>query len=209
VQRLIDLAKNPERIREIMSDPDRLTDLMRSMESEQVQAYFRDPQRVQELMSQIDLGQIREVVRSVDMAKVRKAMAARWKQRLKEQLKATDEEWLVLEPKIDKLIRAQQETRAGIRGGQRAGFGGGPSINAPPPPPVDSDTPSEVQEAAEDVREAAADPDLPGAEVSRRLATYRKARDKAREKLDAAEQELRDVLTQRQEAVLTLAGMLR
>src|SRR5689334_13867840 len=90
VQRLIDLAKNPDRIREIMSDPDRLTELMKNMESPQVQEYFRDPQRVQELMQQIDIGQIRDVMRSVDMAKVRQAMASRWKQRLKEMLKATD-----------------------------------------------------------------------------------------------------------------------
>ena len=207
VQRLIDLAKDPDKIRELMSDPDRLAEVMRSMESEKVQEFMRDPERVQELMRQLDIGQIREAVRAVDPAVIRKAVASRWKQRLKEMLKSTEEEWKVLEPKIDNLVRAQQEVRAGIRGGfGRGGFGGAPGAA---PPPVNRDEPSEVEEAAQDVRDAAADPDLPGAEVARRLNAYRKARDKAREKLDAAERDLRDVLTHRQEAILTIAGMLR
>jgi hypothetical protein len=210
LQRLVELAKDPDKIRELMSDPDRLAEVMRTMESEKVQEFLRDPERVRELMSQIDLGQIRDAVQAVDRSAIRKAMAARWKQRLKEMLKVADEEWKALEPKIDNLVRAQQEARAGIRGGMRGGFGGGfAGVAAVAPPPLDREGPSEVEEAAEDVREAAADPDLPGAEVARRLNAYRKARDKAREKLDAAERDLRDLLTQRQEAVLTIAGMLR
>jgi len=213
VQRLIELAKDPDKIRELMSDPDRLAEVMRTMESEKVQEFFRDPERVQELMRQIDMGQIRDAMRAVDPAMIRKAVASRWKQRLKEMLKATDDEWKVLEPRVENLIRAQQEVRAGIRGGMRGGFGGGGGgFGGAPgaaPPPLSREGPSEVEEAAEDVREAAADPDLPGAEVARRLTAYRKAREKAREKLDAAERELRDLLTQRQEAILTIAGMLR
>ena len=207
VQRLIELAKDPERIRQVMSDPDKIQEIMTSMESDAVRQFMSDPRRMQQLMREIDPQQIQEAMRSVDFSKVRQAMASRWKTRLKQMLGATDEEWKALEPKLENVIRAQQETRVGIRGG--GGFGSAGGRGLPLVPRADRlAEPSKVEEAVADLREAMDDPDLPGAEVSRRLKAYRTARDKARQKLQEAERELKELLTQRQEGILLMAGIL-
>ena len=207
LQRLIELAKDPERIRQVMSDPDKIQEVMRTMESDAVRQYMSDPRRVQQLMREIDPQQIQEAMRAVDFSKVRQAVAARWKARLKQQLGVTDEEWKALEPKIENVVRAQQEIRVGIRGGPFGGGGGGRGLPVAPRADV-PDGPSEMEEAAAELRDAMNDPDLPGAEVRRLLNAYRRAREKARLKLETAERELRDLLTQRQEGVLLMAGIL-
>ena len=210
VQRLIDLAKDPERIRQVMSDPDKIQEIMTSLDNDAVRQFMSDPRRMQQLMREIDPQQIQEAMRQVDFSKVRQAMASRWKMRLKQMLGATDDEWKALEPKIENVVRAQQETRVGIRGGGGGGaFGGGGGRGLPLTPRVDRPAePSKVEEAVADLREAMDDPDLPGAEVSRRLKAYRTARDKARQKLEDAERELKELLTQRQEGILLMAGIL-
>jgi hypothetical protein len=206
VQKLIDLAKDPDRLREAMSDPDKLQDLMTQMESDVVRQFFSDPQRVQQLMREIDPLAIMQAMRAVDFTKVRQVAMARWKLRLKKQLEASDEEWKALEPRLDKVMLAQEMART-PSGGMRAGlgFGGGMRL-APAPPP--GGIPSEVQEAAAELRAVMEDPDAQRADVRRCITAYQKARDKARQKLEAAQQELRELLTLRQEAILVVAGLL-
>ncbi len=50
--------------------------------------------------------------------------------------------------------------------------------------------------------------DATAEEINAKLTAYREARDKARQTLAAAQKDLKDVLSQRQEAVLVSMGML-
>jgi hypothetical protein len=205
VQKLIDLAKDPERLRQAMSDQRQVQEVLKLMESDAVQQYFRDPTKIAELMTEINPEQIRQVIQAVDPSIIRKAAMARYMERLRQQLGASEEEWKVLEPKVDKLLQAQQEVRAGLRGigggggfsGGRGGFLGG-----------NSGEPSEVEQAAAALREAARDPDLPARDTALALKDYRSAREKARQRVADAQRELKELLTQRQEAILLMNGLL-
>jgi len=209
IERLMELAKDPDRLRQVMSDPEQVREVMRLMESDAVREFVRDPQHVRELMSEINPEQIRQAVQAVDPSVVRQAVAARWMERLRRQLGATDEEWKALGPKVEKLLRAQQEVRAGIRGvgrgGFAGGFGGGGFGNLPG---GNAGEPSEVEDAAAALREAAEDPDVSSRETSRRLLAYRKAREKARQRLEQAEREVKELLTSRQEGILLVLGLV-
>src|SRR4051812_32899013 len=61
----------------------------------------------------------------------------RYMNSIKEQLKADDDEWKVLSPKIEKLMTVQRDARAGgggFRGGRPGGGGGGTPDNQPTTP---------------------------------------------------------------------------
>ena len=205
IDRLLALAKDPEKIRQLMLDPVQLQDVMRMMESPAVQDYFRDPQRIQELMREVDMNQIGQAMRAIDPTVVRRAMTVRMMERLRNQLGASEEEWKVLGPMIEKLMAAQQEVRAGIRGLGRGGQGGGPGGGFFG---GGAGEPSEVEEAAAAVREAASDPDIDRRETAIRLREYRRVRDKARQHLDQVQRDLRELLTARQEGILVMLGFL-
>ncbi len=119
--------------------------------------------------------------------------------RLKEQLSATDDEWKVLQPKIEKVMDAQM---AGFGGGfGRGGRGGGNNgaDNTPQTPTAKAQ--SELRTLLEN-KDASAD------DIKAKLAALREARAKTRADLEAARKDLKEVLTQRQEAVLVTNGML-
>jgi hypothetical protein len=127
--------------------------------------------------------------------------------RLKEQLGSTDEEWKVLQPKVEKVSTAQNNARGGGgfggggrgRGRDGGGGGGGGGDNAPQTP---------VARASRDLRTALENKDTPAADIQAKLAAYRDSRKKANEELEAARKELKELLTQRQEAILVVNGML-
>jgi len=204
IEKLLELGRDPDRLRQAMSDPKQVQEVMRLMESDVVREYFRDPQHIRELMSEIDPEQIRQTMSEVDPTILRRAALMRTLERLRVQLKPTDEEWKVLAPRIEKLLLAQQDVRAGLRGAGRGGFGGafgnfGGSNLAPT---------TEVEEAAADLREVAQDPTVNSAEAKRRLSIYRKAREKARQRVEEAERDLKELLSQRQEGLLVMLGVL-
>jgi hypothetical protein len=121
--------------------------------------------------------------------------------RIKEQLGSTDDEWKVLQPKIEKVMDAQM---AGFGGGGfgRGGRGGGNNggDNAPPPTPT--------AKAAMELRTLLENKDASADDIKAKLAALREARAKTKADLDAARKDLKEVLTQRQEAVLVTNGML-
>lgn len=120
--------------------------------------------------------------------------------RVKEQLGATDEEWKALEPKVQKVMDAQRDARAGggFRGrGGRGGQGG-----------ADNQPQSDVAKASQDLRTAIENKDTPADELKAKIAALREARQKARANLEAAQKDLKELLTARQEAVLISNGML-
>ena len=206
IEKLLRLAKDPDRLRKALSDPQQVQELMNLMESDAVREFASDRSRVMELMTEIDPLKIREVVQSVDPNILRRAAMNRYLEQLRKRLGASDEEWAVLAPRLENLLRAQQEARAGVsgfRGGGGPGDGRGGGFLAPA-----RQKPSDLEMAAEAVRLAARDPDVPNRDTSLALKEYRKERDKARAKLAAAEQELRDLVTQRQEAILVMLGVL-
>jgi hypothetical protein len=123
---------------------------------------------------------------------------------LKEQLKATDDEWKVLEPKVDKVMTAQASARAGggfARGRGGPGGGGGGGGNFP-----GNDSPA--AQAARDLRTTLENDSAQASEITQKLTALREARAKAKADLETAQKDLKDVLTPRQEAVLVVNGML-
>ncbi|HEY7115848.1 MAG TPA: hypothetical protein VH475_04625, partial [Tepidisphaeraceae bacterium] len=65
-----------------------------------------------------------------------------------------------------------------------------------------------VAKAAAELRAAIDDKSTSPEDINKKLAALRDAREKARAELQAAQKELKDVLSARQEAVLVSSGML-
>jgi len=130
--------------------------------------------------------------------------------RLKEQLEVTDDtEWKALEPLIQNVMEARRATMSGMgrgmfgvgprRGGaDNAGGGGGRGPGGP----------GGQSSPEADALQKAIDAKAPKAEVKAALekfVAYRKAK---QAELEKAQDELRKVLTSRQEAIATLNGLL-
>jgi hypothetical protein len=122
--------------------------------------------------------------------------------RIKEQLGASEDEWKVLQPKLEKVFDAQRQTFAGFGGGRGRGPGGGGGGGG------DNQPQTPIAKASADLRTTLENKDAPADEIAKKLAALREAREKARSELTAAQKELKEVLTQRQEAVLVTNGML-
>jgi multidrug efflux pump subunit AcrB len=119
---------------------------------------------------------------------------------VKERLGASDDEWKVLEPKVEKVMTAQRDARGGGFGGFGGGRRGGGNADQQPT--------TETGKASQELRTALENKDTPADEIAKKLAAFREARDKGRAQLQAAQKELKEILTQRQEAVLVNMGML-
>jgi Spy/CpxP family protein refolding chaperone len=141
----------------------------------------------------------------------------RMNERLKTSLKATDEEWSVLQPLIEKVQAKQRETISGRFGGfggfggrggpgggggdRTAGGGGGGGGN-------DRGGNRGGSAESQALRDAVEKDGTAPEEIKAKLAAVRDQRKKAQSELDAAREELRKVLTVRQEAVLVTFGIL-
>ena len=122
-------------------------------------------------------------------------MQARMMASYKERLGATDEEWRILQPKVEKLMTLQRNTRGGMMGGR--GQRGG-----------DQQAESAVAVASRELRTVLENTGASADEIGRKLTALREAREKARVELVAAQKELKELVTVRQEAVLVSMGML-
>jgi Spy/CpxP family protein refolding chaperone len=132
---------------------------------------------------------------------------------IKEQLAASDAEWTVLQPKVEKLLGAQQAAQAGQgrgggRGGQRGGRGGQNGPGGQGGGRGGQNATSAAAIALNDLRtlldNAAAAPE----QIAQKLAALRDARAKAQSDLTAAQKDLSGVLTARQEAIMVTLGYL-
>ncbi|MCY2954368.1 MAG: hypothetical protein NTU53_20750 [Planctomycetota bacterium] len=126
-------------------------------------------------------------------------MRQRMMDRMKEQLGATDDEWKVLMPKIEKVMQAQRDSRGGGFGGMGGRGGRGGNDQAPE---------TAIGKAAQDLRTTLENKDAKADEISAKLKAYREARESAQQALAQAQKELKEVLTLRQEAILVLDGNL-
>jgi hypothetical protein len=117
---------------------------------------------------------------------------------IKDRLGATDEEWTVLQARIQKVMDAQQqvrpfEGRGGFgRGRGGRGFGG------------NNNEPAEVQALNDTIDNSSSTE----AQIATALKNYRAARDKAQTALKSAQDDLKKVVTPKQEAVLVTMGMI-
>jgi hypothetical protein len=126
---------------------------------------------------------------------------ARMAERMKTSLKVTDDEWAVLQPLIEKVTTKQRESFGGFggfgRGGDRGNRGGGDS---------NSDRPGAAERAA--LRTALESESTPADDLKAKLEALRASRKKIAAELAAAREDLKKVVTVRQEAVLVSMGIL-
>ncbi|KPK84413.1 MAG: hypothetical protein AMJ81_05625 [Phycisphaerae bacterium SM23_33] len=129
-------------------------------------------------------------------------------QRMRESLGATEEEWKVLQPKVEKVQTLQRQSRGGMRGmtgqpGRRGRAPGAPGAEAAP-----AREQTEVEKATESLRKVLDNKEAPAGDIKAALETLRQAREKAAQELAKAQKDLREVVTVRQEAQLVLMGLL-
>jgi hypothetical protein len=144
-------------------------------------------------------------------------------QRMKDQLGASDDEWKVLGPRLTKVMNLRRQTSGaggmgrmfmGRRGGQgdqgdRPGRpqGGQEGARRGARGPFGQE-PTAVDKAAEALQTTLQNADATADEIKAKLTALRGAREKAKQELATAQQQLRQVLTLRQEAQLVMMGML-
>jgi len=125
--------------------------------------------------------------------------------RIKEQMAAKDDEWKVIEPKLQKVMDANRAALGGrgfggfTRGGGGQGGGGNRGGG-------NADTPT--GKAMQELRETLDNKDASADDIGKKLTALRDAREKSKAELAAAQKDLKEVLTQRQEAVLVMMGQL-
>jgi hypothetical protein len=132
--------------------------------------------------------------------------------RMKELLGATDDEWKLLQPQIEKVQTLQRTTTSRVGAsllygnGNNNNGGGGRGFRGGQQP--DNATPSAVEEKARELTAAIQNKDTKPDEYKSKMAAYREARTQAKADLSKAQESLREVVTVRQEAVLVDLGLL-
>jgi peptidoglycan hydrolase CwlO-like protein len=122
--------------------------------------------------------------------------------RIKNDLGASDDDWKALEPKISNVMQLQfQNQMARGRGFQRRGGGNNqdPNANTPTNP---------IQAAMRELQTTLDNKDATPEQIKSKLEAVRDARKKADENLKKSQDDLRELLTVRQEAVLVSNGIL-
>jgi hypothetical protein len=133
-------------------------------------------------------------------------------QRMQEMLGATDEEWTVIGPRLEKVMELSRQAQGGLGArmfrGMRRRPGGEERGREGPGRGREEQEQSAVEKAADALQQALSEEGSSPAEIKARLTRYRQAREQARQELAKAQEELRNVLTVRQEAQLVLMGQL-
>ena len=126
---------------------------------------------------------------------------------MKNEIGATDKEWTVIEPRVTKVMTLSREVNRrgmGMMGRGGRGGRGRPGI----PPQVSDSEQSEVQKAMDALQEALGKSDTSSDDIKAKLLALRNAKEKTRQELAKAQQELKQILSVRQEAKLVLWGLL-
>ena len=123
-------------------------------------------------------------------------MQQRYMERAKDQLGFTnDTDWSAVQPLVQKVMEARRDTMAGMfgrfrRGGEEGGNNGSSG------------------NAERDALQQAVDSNAPAAQVKAALEKYRASQKAKQAKLEQAQEDLRKVLSQKQEASAVLLGLL-
>jgi hypothetical protein len=115
---------------------------------------------------------------------------------IKQQLGATDDEWAVLQPRIQRVVAAMAASGQSIGQMRMAGFMGGAKVDP------------DVATATRELRAALKDPTSKPEDIAVKLQALRDARKNAGVELLAAQKDLVDILTTRQEATLCMLGLI-
>ncbi len=134
------------------------------------------------------------------------AFAAQRMQQLKTDMGATDEEFTALQPKIEKITQLKQELNP--RGGGRGGFGGGRRGAAAADPNAAAPAQTDLQKALAELQAAIQNKDTPADTLKAKLDAYHTAKAATEAELKKDQDDLKSVVTQRQEAVLVVNGTL-
>ncbi len=128
-------------------------------------------------------------------------------ERMKEMLGASDEEWKVLQPRIEKVQTLSRQARGGMgfrmMGGRRGGRGGDQPAEA-----ASDREQSDIEKKMSDLQKLLQNKDAKAEDIKTALTAFRDARAAVRAELEKAQKELREILTLRQEAQLVTMGML-
>ena len=145
----------------------------------------------------------------------REQMRARMVERLKEQLGAKDEEWKVMEPRLQKVLdlsrqvdrpgRSGMFSRRGGRRGREADTDGRPRRGQAAASERET---TAVEKAADELQNLLESESAKPGEIKAKLTALREAREKVKQDLAKAQQDLKQILTVKQEARLVLAGLL-
>jgi hypothetical protein len=140
---------------------------------------------------------------------------------IKEALAATDEEWAVLGPRIEKINGLNADANTGIsgmmsifgrRGGLGGGRGGGGGARGGAFGGLNIQTlmggSNAMAQKMADLAAAVDNPAMPESEIKSRLAAVRAERERVRAELAKERADLVQFLTQRQEAILFQMGVL-
>ena len=147
-------------------------------------------------------------------------------QRMKELFGATDQEWKILGPRVTKVQELSRQVGGGGRGGmmmfgamggRRGGQQGGPGGGQQGGPgggrfggrqgtPTREQT--EVEKAMEQLRTLLENTSASPEQIKNQLTVLRATKEKAKQQLAVAQQELRKIITLRQEAQCVMMGIL-
>ncbi len=146
-------------------------------------------------------------------------MRQRMMERMKEQLGADDQAWKVMEPRLTKVMELNRQANAGGRG-MMFGFGGRGGRGGPGGPGGDQGPQADrrgrgpqgeqtaLDKAMAQLRTTLENQSATPEEIKTQLTAVRQAREKAKQELAVAQQDLKKILTVRQEAMLVEMGML-
>jgi len=129
--------------------------------------------------------------------------------RIKETLAPSDDEWKVLQPKVEAVQELQMDAMAGRagmfrRGGGGGGAGGGGAGGTPADTQPKTDLQTKMAELQALLDKTDADPKA----IKDKLKDVRDAKDKAKADLKKAQDDLKELLNQKQEAQLVMMGLL-
>lgn len=142
--------------------------------------------------------------------------------RMRESMGATEEEWKVLLPRIEKVQTLQRNARTTSGFGGLTGFGGGDRGRGGPgggerrpeggntaggTAAATPEVPAAVQKSR-DLQTALANKDVSPDELKAKLQALREARTAAKAELTKAQEELKGIVTIKQEAQLVAMGVL-
>ena len=130
---------------------------------------------------------------------------------IKTTLAVTDDEWTVLQPKVQKVMDLAASMRPQFgggrgRGGRGGGGGGAPATDtAAPAVPASA---SDLTEKTTALRTTLENKDADPKDIAQKLAAVRDSRERVKADLVKAQAELKELLTPRQEAQLALYGLI-
>ena len=149
------------------------------------------------------------------------AMRQRMNERMKEMLGADEEEWTVIEPRLNKVQELSMQVRGGGRGfggrrgpgmfGRGGGRGGGGAVAPTAPAPragAEDAAQTPIAKARQALETELGKPNPDAGKIKAGLSEYRKERQKVKQELISAQEKLREILTVKQEAQLVLMGTL-